>query len=81
MTRKLPDCMMPDGAEPCLGYRQLERELASLPDTIRSSTWKTPELRESAAVLVAAILRDSVTHTSQASALSAIATRKGEDHG
>jgi hypothetical protein len=23
----LPDCMMPDGAEPCLGYRQLDDQL------------------------------------------------------
>jgi hypothetical protein len=26
----LPDCMMPDGAEPCKGYQQLQREVEQL---------------------------------------------------
>ena len=28
MTDTLPDCMMPDGAEPCRGYREAQAEIA-----------------------------------------------------
>lgn len=38
--------------------------LRQIPDIIRGSTWKTPELRASAASLVASIIRELVTHTS-----------------
>lgn len=31
----LPDCMMPDGAEPCLGYRDLLAER----DALRATLW------------------------------------------
>jgi hypothetical protein len=27
---KLPDCMMPDGGEPCIGYQQLRAEVEEL---------------------------------------------------
>jgi len=30
MTEHLPDCMMPDGAEPCIGYRELRAEIKRL---------------------------------------------------
>ena len=30
MTEHLPDCMMPDGAEPCIGYRELRAEIERL---------------------------------------------------
>jgi len=30
MSTILPDCMMPDGAAPCLGYRQLADERDAL---------------------------------------------------
>lgn len=30
MSDKLPDCMMPDGGDPCEGYSQLSRRIAKL---------------------------------------------------
>lgn len=30
MSEILPDCMMPDGADPCAGYHQLRREIEQL---------------------------------------------------
>jgi len=30
MTEHLPDCMMPDGAEPCIGYRERRAEIERL---------------------------------------------------
>lgn len=50
MTKILPDCMMPDGADPCLGYTQLceraeraeaERDaLRDALDTLAKEEWR-----------------------------------------
>src|SRR5438105_1997448 len=38
-TKHLPDCMMPDGAEPCKGYRELQEQLSDL-EPIFDLRWK-----------------------------------------
>lgn len=39
-TTILPDCMMPDGAEPCVAYRAIEGELR------KRSLWHAPGCRK-----------------------------------
>jgi len=42
---KLPDCMMPDGGEPCIGYQQLRAQVEEL-------TLEIARLRRSQAMIV-----------------------------
>ena len=36
-TRKLPSCMMPDGAEPCEAFQELQRQLDVARDALKST--------------------------------------------
>ena len=36
--RKLPDCMMPDGAEPCIAFQRLKAERDELLAALKSTT-------------------------------------------
>ena len=49
MSQILPDCMMPDGAEPCKGYMDMKDEVKRLREALEavdSETVLTGQLKE-----------------------------------
>jgi hypothetical protein len=54
----LPDCMMPDGAEPCAGYRALAARLDSQGEAIAHQREELQRLRRRGMQAAAAQLRE-----------------------